>query len=215
MQITVLYDNEGDVALKLGWGFSCLVDAHGKRILFDTGDNGDALVFNMEKLSVDIPSIDALFVSHGHRDHCGGIKKFLEKRGRLPVFAPASARPGLQPFQGQADLNWITDSAEILPGFYTTGEMKGIEQSLVVQREGGNAVICGCAHPGVDNILRKAGEYGKVSMIAGGFHGFDKLEMLKDLEIIMPCHCTAHKQKILDMYPDTARSCSSGTTIEL
>ena len=40
-QITILYDAFGtDAAMKKDWGFSALVEVAGKRILFDTGNDG-------------------------------------------------------------------------------------------------------------------------------------------------------------------------------
>ena len=41
-KITILYDAFGtDAAMKKDWGFSALVEVAGKRILFDTGNDGE------------------------------------------------------------------------------------------------------------------------------------------------------------------------------
>jgi 7,8-dihydropterin-6-yl-methyl-4-(beta-D-ribofuranosyl)aminobenzene 5'-phosphate synthase len=41
-QVTILYDAFGkDAAMKKDWGFSALVEVAGKRILFDTGNDGE------------------------------------------------------------------------------------------------------------------------------------------------------------------------------
>lgn len=71
MKLMVLYDNTSRIQrLQFGWGFSCLVD---ERILFDTGENGQSLLENMNTLHVDISKIDAVVISHEHWDHTGGL----------------------------------------------------------------------------------------------------------------------------------------------
>jgi 7,8-dihydropterin-6-yl-methyl-4-(beta-D-ribofuranosyl)aminobenzene 5'-phosphate synthase len=45
MKATIVFDNTTTRAgLKSDWGFSCFVEANDKRILFDTGANGDILL---------------------------------------------------------------------------------------------------------------------------------------------------------------------------
>ena len=81
MKITIVYDNEAcKEGLKADWGFSCLVEAHGKRMLFDTGANGRILLENMEKLHIDPATIEEVFISHIHRDHTGGLAELLKLR---------------------------------------------------------------------------------------------------------------------------------------
>jgi len=64
--------------LRTSWGFSCLVKTKVKNILFDTGGSGEILMGNMEEMGIDPGNIDAVFLSHIHGDHVGGLKKFLE-----------------------------------------------------------------------------------------------------------------------------------------
>ena len=53
MKITILYDNTAfRNDLKSDWGFSCLVEAYNKIILFDTGADGSILLENMKKLNI-------------------------------------------------------------------------------------------------------------------------------------------------------------------
>ena len=54
MKITILYDNyQARDDLYYGWGFSCLVEYNNETLLFDTGENGNLLLKNMEKLNID------------------------------------------------------------------------------------------------------------------------------------------------------------------
>ena len=215
MRCTILYDNVAGKGLKSGWGFSCLVETKERRILFDTGDNGDALLYNMEKLGIKPKSIDCLFISHGHWDHCGGIQSFLQARGSLPVFVPRSAMAGLKMFEGMAEFHTITESKELFPGCYTTGEMNGIEQSLVVEGEKGNVVVCGCSHPGLENIIEKAHEFGDIYAVVGGFHGFSRLDALEGIKLVAACHCTVQKNEILERFPESCADCRTGLVFEV
>ncbi|MFO7731520.1 MAG: hypothetical protein R6V86_12245 [Spirochaetia bacterium] len=44
MKVTIIYDNTAFRAdLKSNWGFAALVEAHGRRILFDTGTRPESL----------------------------------------------------------------------------------------------------------------------------------------------------------------------------
>jgi 7,8-dihydropterin-6-yl-methyl-4-(beta-D-ribofuranosyl)aminobenzene 5'-phosphate synthase len=58
-------------------GFSALATARrGERtatVLFDVGPYSDVWLANAERLSVDLSSIEVLFLSHWHWDHSGGI----------------------------------------------------------------------------------------------------------------------------------------------
>jgi len=61
MKTTILYDNETAVdSLVADWGFSCLIETDGKKILFDTGAKGDILFRNMT-----LPGIDPSDGAHG------------------------------------------------------------------------------------------------------------------------------------------------------
>ena len=41
---------------------------------------------NAEALGVDIADIDIAVISHGHVDHCGGLKYFLEKNQKAKIY---------------------------------------------------------------------------------------------------------------------------------
>ncbi|OGL45819.1 MAG: hypothetical protein A2161_15010 [Candidatus Schekmanbacteria bacterium RBG_13_48_7] len=58
MRITIVYDNETlRDNLKADWRFSCLVEVYDRRILFDTGENGSILLYNMNTLHITPGSI--------------------------------------------------------------------------------------------------------------------------------------------------------------
>jgi 7,8-dihydropterin-6-yl-methyl-4-(beta-D-ribofuranosyl)aminobenzene 5'-phosphate synthase len=70
----------------------------------------------------------------------------------------------------------------------------------------GLTVITGCAHPGLENILSLASNFGEIYGIVGGFHGFSRLEILKGARLIVPCHCTVRKREIFNLYPKTCKN---------
>ncbi|HDM09562.1 MAG: MBL fold metallo-hydrolase [Deltaproteobacteria bacterium] len=210
MRLTILYDNEvWAKGLVSSWGFSCLVETREVNILFDTGGDGLLLLRNMEKLCIDPGIVHIVFISHGHWDHMGGLGQLLAVRN-VPVIVPASAATG----KAVPGVRVTTNSAELYPGIYTTGELGGIEQSLVLRAGKGLLVVVGCSHPGVGNILKKASEYGRVKYLVGGLHGFDQFALLQDLDKVCPVHCTQYRQEIADRYPEKYIEGGAGKVLE-
>ena len=89
MKWTVLSDNRSSERLRVGdgmSGISCLSTEHGlsilleterHKILLDTGAS-DLFIRNAELLDIDLSNVDYVFISHGHSDHAGGLRYFLE-----------------------------------------------------------------------------------------------------------------------------------------
>lgn len=121
-------------------GFSVLVDTAEGPVLFDTGASGTVLLHNLEAADVDPQSIRALALSHGHRDHTGGLAALLERCPGLPIYAHPDVlrerfrRQGAEmrsigipvppeSFRRRADLRLSPQPQEILPGVWTSGEV--------------------------------------------------------------------------------------------
>ncbi|MEO5915623.1 MAG: MBL fold metallo-hydrolase [Luteolibacter sp.] len=58
-----------------------LVRTNDQTILFDTGYEPESCVWALDSISA--PVLDQIFITHGHRDHIGGIQSFI-KRGNIP-----------------------------------------------------------------------------------------------------------------------------------
>jgi len=83
IRITTLSENTANHGFLAEWGLSILVEVDGARILMDTGW-GFSAVYNAQLLGIDLDSIDTIVLSHGHRDHTGGLRDIL-RRKRNPV----------------------------------------------------------------------------------------------------------------------------------
>lgn len=211
MKITTLYDNESQIkSLRSDWGFSCLVEiGNTPKIIFDTGANGLILLQNMKKLGIDPKSRDKLFIFHNHWDHVGGLSDFLKLNKKAHIYVPGSSK-----FSG-VDVISVTKPIEIQDNVFSTEVLQQIEQSLAVKTERGTVLIVGCSHPGVGNILKAAFQFGRSYALIGGMHGFREFDLVKDLEMICPCHCTQYKSEIKKLYPDKSVDGGAGKVIEV
>lgn len=241
-RITVLYDAFGlDPSLQKDWGYSALVEFNGRRVLFDTGNNGDVLARNAAALGADLSSLDFVVMSHRHGDHMGGMSHLLRVNPKVRIYAPKegfgvygadlpgafyrrdeSLPPEQRYFGGsppsvmrfgsawpQADIVLVDRNTEIAPGLHLIslvsdkpGTLELRELSLALVTPAGMAVVVGCSHTGVDNILREAAAIRPVIwLLAGGFHYVvakdpdisSLVTTLRDtykVEVVAPGHCT-------------------------
>ncbi|MDD1703069.1 MAG: MBL fold metallo-hydrolase [Methanoregula sp.] len=94
LSLTVLIDNTTltDHDFMGEAGLSFFIETAEKKILFDTGVSGLFLT-NAEKMGISLRDLDYLILSHGHRDHTGGLASLTrylagaapeEKPPRLP-----------------------------------------------------------------------------------------------------------------------------------
>jgi len=229
VKITIVYDNRiaKDIKrLKAGWGFSCFIQTKEKNILFDTGWDGDILISNMELLGIDPKDIDLVVISHSHWDHCGGLARLLNLNPNLKIYIPHSFSKHLkEEIKKRNDTYEIRKPSEICPGVYTTGEIEGSlligktrisikEQSLIFSTAKGLVVITGCAHSGINKILNSANKLGKIYGLMGGFHDFKEYSLLRSINLIVPTHCTANKNKIVSLFSKNCRECGVGFQID-
>lgn len=123
MKIIALMENTAAVPEVLSeHGLSLYLEGKGHRILFDTGQSENFAV-NAERLGVDLSAVDLAIISHGHYDHGGGLKRFLELNQKAPVYLSAYA---FEPhFNGAKDIG-------IDPGLRESGRLRFVKEKTVL-----------------------------------------------------------------------------------
>ena len=91
MKLVVLVDNapgkqDGLIAEH---GLSIWMEVDGQQWLIDTGES-DAFAQNASRLGINIADVDNLILSHGHRDHCGGLETFLSLNDKAKIYISAN-----------------------------------------------------------------------------------------------------------------------------
>lgn len=148
-------------------GVSYLIRADDTTILFDLGlnehqEHPSPLLRNMAALGVNVNDVDAIFISHPHPDHLGGVRQGFAQlidTQELKVFAPV-------PFEFPTAQFSIVDQPQVIaPGIASLGAIvrqdffmgRILEQSLAINLEGkGIVLIVGCGHPTLQRILERA-----------------------------------------------------------
>lgn len=156
MKIVGLLENTTELSnLKCKHGLSLYIESQNHKILFDMGPN-DLFLKNAEKLGIDISDVDTAVISHGHVDHCGGLKYFLQanKKAKIYIRPEATEKHYVKvlgiPFYAGIDRslvngdrfvftneNYITDD-EIMLFSGVSGDfpLSGSDGNLYVKRDG-------------------------------------------------------------------------------
>lgn len=88
-EIKIIYDAFGkQSAYQKDWGYAAIIEIGGKRILFDTGNNGETFKHNAKVANADLSKIDFVVLSHRHSDHMAGLNKVLEANPKVKIYAP-------------------------------------------------------------------------------------------------------------------------------
>lgn len=85
MRITTLVENTSVPGLPVEHGLSLYIETEHHTILFDSGQ-GTLFAENAERLGKDLTKVDLMVLSHGHYDHGGGLRTFLERNDHAPVY---------------------------------------------------------------------------------------------------------------------------------
>ncbi len=104
MKITALTENVSNCpALGCEHGLSLFLETEDRVVLFDMGATG-LFAENAEKLGADLRRVDFAVLSHGHWDHGGGLRRFLDINDRAPVYL---SRNAFDPYWDGADGEFI------------------------------------------------------------------------------------------------------------
>ncbi len=85
MKVKVLVENTS-ISEEIGseHGLSLYIEVNDTKLLFDVGET-NLFIKNAIRLGVNIEDIDYLIVSHGHKDHGGGLDEFIQINNKAKI----------------------------------------------------------------------------------------------------------------------------------
>jgi len=191
------------------WGVSFLI---GDDILFDTFGDPGVFANNLRRFKVDLQKIKHVVLSHDHWDHISGLWHILAGRKDIAVYICPGFRQEIKERIAAFGVRLIEveEFTAIKEGIFLSGQLKAaysgeeiFEQVLVIKFLKSLALITGCAHPGIVNIVDRVQEHfvkERVYSILGGFHlkentpavNLGIIEKLRERGVrkIAPLHCT-------------------------
>ena len=137
-------------------GLSLYIETPENRLLFDTGAS-DLFIRNARLLNIDLQKVDYLVLSHGHSDHTGGLRHFLELNAeatvvcKREVFFPKfkDERENGMKYTRSLDLSrfrFIDELTELVPGVFLFPSVDIIDpkdthfERFWIQKEDGSRV---------------------------------------------------------------------------
>jgi 7,8-dihydropterin-6-yl-methyl-4-(beta-D-ribofuranosyl)aminobenzene 5'-phosphate synthase len=137
-------------------GLSLYIETNTHKILFDTGESA-LFAKNALLMDVDLRNVDIAFISHGHYDHGGGLKTFLQLNAHARVYISMRAFDRHYAHLGNKGLKYIGLSEELLPSdrfVYVDDALKIDDQLTLI-----SAVKCDRLNPsGNIDLLKQDGE---------------------------------------------------------
>lgn len=143
MRLTCVVDNSVEVGSPF-WGehgLAFMIETNEEKILFDTGQSGDVLLHNLDRLKKEPKDFSTVVLSHGHYDHTGGLAAFLKSAYGVSVVAHSALfderfvmrkkkPPRLvgipissKKLSKLADVRLSKKSVEVVSGLWTTGSI--------------------------------------------------------------------------------------------
>ncbi len=212
LEIIVLVDNNASPTgrLKEAWGISILVRTDGTTVLFDAGPDPEVLRHNCEVMGIDLSSVDFVVLSHEHADHTGGVPYVISRKPGVEIYVPEGFNEDLIRHMTElgAKVVKLRGPTKLREDIMTLGPLKGppAEQGLLVRGPRGWVLLTGCAHPGIEEMVRKAKDLtDDLYAVIGGFHligaSTSRLEgVVKAMEDagvkeVYPIHCSGDEAR--------------------
>lgn len=140
MRITCLAENTAmDNRFGAEHGLSLYIETGAHAVVFDMGQTG-LFAENARKLGIDLRDADTAVLSHGHYDHGGGLKRFLEINRSAPVYV---SRHAFAPhYNGTGRYNGLDASLREHDRLIYTGDETVIGAGLTLYTCNGRARGC-------------------------------------------------------------------------
>ena len=71
-------------------GLCLYIETAKHKILFDLGPD-NTFAKNAEKMGIDLKAVDTVVISHGHKDHGGGLKTFMSINSKAKIYIRQTA----------------------------------------------------------------------------------------------------------------------------
>ena len=147
-----------------------------RKVLFDTANDKQPFLYNIEKLELDLSGLDAIVLSHGHSDHTVATVEAVKMAGECKVYAHPHcfldrfyrskkgklSRGGVPEGQGIYEIEaaggeviLTPDQIEVVPGLWTTGQVPRINdfETIPPSTDGSGRVIVVNGEHVEDHIL--------------------------------------------------------------
>ncbi len=234
VKLTVLIDNHPYDGLRAPWGLSVFVETKDTKFLWDTGPEPEDLLYNAEKLGINLKDIAFVGISHEHHDHVGGLPAIAKLHQGLTVYVPKDMNHRVFDWIKHLNLNPIPvqHTKKVANGIAIIGELYGppYEEAIAVNlKRKGLIVLVGCSHPRVDNIVSAAVKslHTQAYAVIGGFHLLNSphwkikrvIPRLMDMGVkkIAAIHCSGDftRNFLKDTYPDNYTELHVGSSLTL
>ena len=165
-------------ALDVGQGQCMIVHREGRTFLIDCGGSNDEIAANAAAdtlLSRGVTHLDGIILTHGDRDHAGGLPYLLQRVGTECILVPETSGMSIR---GQnvipvsEDVTITLDSGEITV-FGPTFSPESNENSLCILFESENCAILvtGDRSRTGELLLLRSGDLPEVDLLVAGHHG--------------------------------------------
>ena len=212
MKIISLVENTTKSELKAKHGLSLYIETKKHKILFDLGPD-KTLFENAVKRNIDISKVDTVIISHGHIDHGGALKSFLEVNSSAKIYVQRTA---FEPHYSKTLFIKIPVGIDAaIKGnkqiVLLDGDYKIDDELLLFTVDKTNrfySSVNDTLYDDKGNIMEEAKKYSP-DLCVGGYHLFNPLtkktvstELLKDIATELQkykdtefytCHCTGKK----------------------
>ncbi len=187
LELDVLVEWKANKGFMGDAGVSYLFKTDSGSVLYDIGHGPEnaVLLHNAKKLNFSFDEIDALIISHLHKDHMGGLEASRKKKVLIPKELMSSKiLPLFLPDVAEAEgfIRAVVTTPQVLGcGIASTGPLARSlfilghteEQALVIKlKKKGLVIFTGCGHPTIEVILKMVRKisHEPIYAIGGGLH---------------------------------------------